>query len=361
MCNFINKTRLISNNSKGMYMKYFAIIILFGFLACSKYQDNKPNTIIQEGWSVSEDELVGSLDPFPLIIEPNLSNVSDILSLSDDASVAIVYFNDQVNIYPLSYIHRFEVINDRINDKRFAITFCPITQSVICVNNEEQNSFLSLRASGILYKENLVMYNENSQSFWSQMYLLGIKGAFSNTELKSLSMFETTWLVAKTFFPEAKVFYDERSIHNDKTIPKNERVFGVIENLFSKKVYIYQYSDFLNSTKIYYPESINKFIVVGNAELNYIAAFIINENNAFTPLQNSFPDIMEDSHGNTWNIFGIATKGPNAGDRLKTPFNYLASWWAWKSFYKQFEFIEYHQIKKGYQMVALFKIKLIKY
>jgi len=322
-----------------MYVKYFFIIILFNLVACSKSEDNKPNTLIQDGWSVPKDELVGSLNPFPLILEPNLSNVSDVLSLVDDASVVIVYFNNQVNIYPLSYIHKYEVINDRIGDKRFAITFCPITQSVICINTEEETNFLSLRASGILYKENLVMYDENSQSFWSQMYLLGIKGTFSNMELESLSMFESTWLVAKTFFPEAKVFYDENSNNNDKIIPKNERVFGVVENRFSKSVNIYQYSDFSNSTEIYSLENFNKVIVVGNEELSFITAFINNDNKEFTPLQNSFPNIMEDNCGNTWNIFGIATKGPNTGERLKTPFNFLASWWAWKSFYKEFYFV----------------------
>lgn len=124
-------------------MKYFMIVALLVLISCSKMGDEKLDTGIEQGWNVPNEDIVGSLHPFPLIIEPVLSTVGAVVNLSDDAIVAVVYFNDQITIYPLSYVHQYEVINDKIGDVIFAITFCPITQSVICVNRTKKNSILN--------------------------------------------------------------------------------------------------------------------------------------------------------------------------------------------------------------------------
>jgi hypothetical protein len=330
------------------------IIIIFLTLACSKStsDDNIINseTTTSYEWTVPLKDIIGTLDPFPLMENPILNSIENTEGLTDESTVIIVSFNGETNIYPLSFIHSFEVVNDHLSNFDFAISYCPITQSTINVNRVRGTSKFTYRASGILYKENLVMFDGIEDSYWSQMLLKGIKGPFAKETINLLPMLETSWKTAKTFFPSAKVFanFNTSSSKNNKifktteNISNNEKVFGYIDNLNSDKsnVFIYRYSDFSNEIKIFNSGVDGKKIVIGSFELNFITSFFNDKNYIFTTIQNEFPIIMVDDLGNKWDVFGLAVEGPNKGDQLRSSTGFIASWWAWKDFYTEFSHIE---------------------
>lgn len=300
------------------------------------------------GWSVPLNEIVGDLNPFPLAENPVMSSVAEIEGLNDDAMVTIISKNSKTNIYPLSFVHPFEVVNDTLSGKHFAMSYCPITQSTVAINRDIINQKFTFRASGILYKENLVMYDNVSNTFWSQMLLKSIKGPFQDEKLSVLPIIETTWKTAKTYFPDARVF-SNKSVISSKTeilsksienINNNEKVFGLIDNIISKDpiVFIYQYSQFNSGIKLISSGTTSEKIVIGSSELKFITAFLNENNNSFTAIQNEFPLIMVDNLGNKWNVFGEAVSGPDKGKTLKSATGFVASWWAWKSFYNEFVF-----------------------
>lgn len=328
-----------------IFMALLVITISCGKSSTDDFQETPTENV--NGWTVPVKDIIGSFNPFPLAENPTMSSVTNVAGLNDASEVVVISFNDKVNIYPLSFVHPFETVNDTLNNNFFTVSYCPITQSTITINRDNSDQKLLLRASGILYKDNLVMHDNNSNSFWSQMLLTKIKGASQKEVLSVIPMIETTWKTAKIYFPNALVFTSNSIISSKNSIASkfteninnDEKVFGFIDNINSKNstVFIYRYSQFNDGIKLISAANTNK-IVIGSSDLKFITAFINENNNSFVPVQNEFPIIMTDNLGNKWNVFGEAESGPDKGKVLKPAMGYVASWWAWKSFYTSFSF-----------------------
>lgn len=335
----------------------FIALLVVIIISCSKSSTNDfQETPIENlnGWTVPVKDIVGNFNPFPLAENPTMSSVTNVAGLNDASEVAVISFNNKVNIYPLAFVHPFETVNDTLNNNFFTVSYCPITQSTITINRDNLGQKLVFRASGILYKENLVMHDNNSNSFWSQMLLTKIKGTSQKDVLSIIPMIETSWKTAKEYFPNALVFtnnsiFTNKSIISSKNnisskssenINNDEKIFGFIDNINPKnsKVFIYRYSQFNDGIKLISSGITTNKIVVGSSELKFITAFINENNSSFNPVQNEFPIIMVDNFGNKWNVFGKAESGPDKGKVLKPAIGFVASWWAWKSFYTDFNF-----------------------
>ena len=71
-----------------------------------------------------------------------------------------------------------------------------------------------------------------------------------------------------------------------------------------------------------------------NEEKKIFTSYYIPNNKSFHLLdENQFPNIIADTNGNIYNIFGYAISGPDKGLQLKSPRAYVAQLWAWKDFY----------------------------
>ena len=318
-----------------MQLSQSIILILCSLLiSCSTTSEeinNSSQALNNNTWAVPLSDLLGNFNPFPEATNPTLTPISEVNNINDDSIVAIVSFDNEVKIYPLSKIHEYETVNDQINNNLYTVSFCPITQSTINFNRIHKDKTLTFRASGFLYKENLVMLDTNTDSYWSQMLLQSIKGPYTYQDIETYTLVETTWKTAKNYFNTALVF-TENSIQSSKnakqyfstkptneSIQNNEKVFGVINKLNGKNTSasIYRYSDFRDKIKLYNNTSNTKTVIVGSEKLKFITAFLNEENYTFDTVQNEFPIIFKDSNGNKWDVFGKAISGPNKGEYLK--------------------------------------------
>ena len=84
-------------------------------------------------------------------------------------------------------------------------------------------------------------------------------------------------------------------------------------------------------------------VVVGNSALDF--AVIYDRELAdgtilsFTPILDDLPNILSDTEGNTWDIFGTAVAGPRLGAQLESTRSYVAMWFAWVG---HFDTVELH-------------------
>lgn len=343
-----------------MQKHYFSILFLFVFLTLLSCGNSGESDIINTEeleiiktyeWIVPENDLTGSDDPFPFAENPKVTSINSVTGLKDNDIVIAVSFKNETRIYPYKFIAPYEVVNDEIESVKYAVKYCPVTESGIVIENNFQNEISSFIASGFRFKQNLISLDNNSNTYWSQMLLKCVKGKYENEFHKTLPMVEFTWKSAKQFFPNALVFTSTsisnktqnttRKIYNDIGI--DERVFGNIntDEINGTSISIYRKSDFYVPISLF--ESIlndTKTITIGSSDIDFIVSFSVEVENTFTPVQNEFPIIMKDSSGNIWNVFGIATSGPRKGEQLQATKSYKASWWAWKDFYSTFNFIE---------------------
>jgi len=73
----------------------------------------------------------------------------------------------------------------------------------LLINGEYKNDSFILRASGYLLHDNVILKNEKSDTYWSQMMGQCIKGSYAGEFSETLNFVEMTWKTVKENFPES--------------------------------------------------------------------------------------------------------------------------------------------------------------
>jgi len=333
-------------------MKYLYILFILNFLliGCTDSGDSSPSGTVNTDskWTVSKNDISGSLNPFPLAKDPIMIKAKDIDFIFDNARVALVNFGNETRVYPYQFISEFEAINDKLNDIEFTMTYCPNTKSGLVMDRKFKIDNFIIRASGYLYQDNQVLIDESSDTFWSQMLVKCIKGKYAGEHLNTFNFVETVWSTVKEHFPEALVF-TKTSIINKASNPnlkkndlvKGELMFGVIDLKLNQNesAHLFHFDDFIGNTKLKTVRiSSEEILVIGNEEKHFITSYINDSQSKFKAVQDQFPIIMEDTNNNKWNIFGVAVSGPRKGEQLKSLPSLFALGWVWESFYSDIIF-----------------------
>lgn len=128
----------------------------------------------------------------------------------------------------------------------------------------------------------------------------------------------------------------------DRRLFAKERVLGVVINEQAK---VYRFGSFSGEPKLI-RDSYNgeDLLVIGSASRSIMTAFYPEaEDGTLLDLEllpNALPNILEDTEGNTWDVFGNATSGPRAGEKLARPINYMGYWFAFGTFFTNAEIFE---------------------
>lgn len=266
---------------------------------------------------------------------PNFKTVQEINSLSDDSKVALVSFNNKIRVYPYRYTNEFEIINDIFEGHYISISYCPITQSAICFNRKINDKVYNLIASGYLFKDNMVPSDQNLNFYISQMMMKGIKGEIANKQLDHFNLIETKWKTVKDYFPNAMVFFHVKSNKINET-EKSSFAYGIFNTIKATESIELFPLDYFSKQTTSTTKNINQKIafIIGNEEKKVFTSYYIPSNKSLHLLdENQFPNIIADSDGNVYNIFGYAVSDPDTGLQLKSPRAYVAQLWAWKDFF----------------------------
>lgn len=347
--------------------KPLTYLLMIGILlsGCSKDKipqpSSNPNNETETGWLVPVDQLLISQQPpdrIQSIDSPHFETL-DNENIQNNEVVYVYRWENTVKVYTQNILWGHEIVNDQIGNHHFAISYCPITGSALAWNREINGEVTEFGVSGHLFNENLIPYDRNSLSFWSQMLLLSIKGDHGGDDLISNMLLTTTGATIKKAFPDALVLVDTSghvcndSIcvnpnhsyeqggqgNNNKDITGGD-FFGIINVGVvngGNGALLFNYDVFDDSIKVYNTYFRNsKVIIVGSEALEFIIAFNDNTGNPniqFYPVQEALPVIMKDNYGNRYDITGLIISGPSAGGRLSSPKAYLAHSFAWESFF----------------------------
>ena len=219
----------------------FAIATL-GFLKFENTFENNPNdpTILKtsSSWEVIEQRYLGIWlntntskksirlsdvldgwpwkDWIPSINTPKFMNIKeakDTMGHIDDNSQWIsVEIDWEARFYPYNILVWHEIVNDSIWDNFISVTFCPLCWSAIVYERKINWTEVLFWVSWKLYESNLLMYDNQTESLWSQSLWEALVGDYIWKELKviksnlmTLKEFETnytSWVVLsdKTWF-----------------------------------------------------------------------------------------------------------------------------------------------------------------
>ncbi len=268
----------------------------------------------------------------------------------------------EVKAYPHDIMDYHEIVNDGPADEPFSMSYCPLTGSAVAWKGTVADADTTFGVSGLLYNSNLLLYDRETGSVWSQLLELAVFGSRQGEQPENMHVFETTFTTLKSMYPDALVltrdtghffayniypygnYLEESGLlfqvsRQDSRMQPKQRVIGIHEGSSSK---VYQLGAFGALTQTINDQfNGQSIVVVGNSKHSFAAIYsrvlpdgtILN----FSPINDALPNVMSDDEGNVWNILGEAVSGPRAGEQLATTRSFVAMWFAWVSHFDSVE------------------------
>jgi thiol-disulfide isomerase/thioredoxin len=125
-------------------------------------------------------------DCIPSIDQPEFETPTEAQGwLKPTDLVVSVTYNGVTKAYPVKILNWHEIVNDDFNGEPLAVTFCPLCNSALVFRRPiVDGKILEFGVSGRLYKSDLVMYDRQTASFWSQIEGRAIIGPLAGTRLE---------------------------------------------------------------------------------------------------------------------------------------------------------------------------------
>ena len=104
--------------------------------------------------------------------------------LEPQSPVMVVEIEGDRRAYPLAILTQHEIVNDVVGGVPVVVTYCPLCNSGLAFERTVDGQVLDFGTSGRLYQSNLVMYDRQTKSLWTQFTGQAVVGAdFVGTEL----------------------------------------------------------------------------------------------------------------------------------------------------------------------------------
>lgn len=158
-------------------------------------------------------------DCIPPLDSPEMVPVgsSELSYLNDEDLVLGVLTPEGPRAYPHNILWWHEVANVEIAGEAFAVTLCPLTGSGLRFDRRGfvEGQTIRLGVSGLLYNSNLIMWDRETESLWSQMRLESISGPEIESPSPLLPVLEMTWLAWKTLHPDTLAISSDTGFARD--------------------------------------------------------------------------------------------------------------------------------------------------
>ncbi len=132
-------------------------------------------------------------DGIPSIDSPKFEEVEQVRWLNNHDQVLGISIAGENRAYPIAILNWHEIVNDRIGDQAFVISYCPLCGTGMAFSSEVKGQVLEFGVSGLLYNSDVLLYDRETESLWSQLKQRSVSGELVGTELEHLPMTQMTW------------------------------------------------------------------------------------------------------------------------------------------------------------------------
>lgn len=158
--------------------------------------------------SVPLDQLVDGgpgKDGIPAILIPKFASAADATFLRDDDRVLGLTAGTEAKAYPIKILNWHEIVNDVIGGKAVVITYCPLCGTGMAFEADVQGQRHTFGVSGLLYQSDLLMYDHQTESLWSQVGMHAVAGPLMGEKLTPIFLEHTSWREWHTAHPSTVV------------------------------------------------------------------------------------------------------------------------------------------------------------
>ncbi len=144
-------------------------------------------------------------DGIPAIVNPKFQAAVEATWLEQEDRVLGISLNGEQRAYPISILNWHEIVNDTIGNQSVVVSFCPLCGTGMVFDSRLNDTLLTFGVSGLLFESDVLLYDQQSESLWSQIWMQAISGPYKGKELRLLASEHTTWRDWKARYPETSV------------------------------------------------------------------------------------------------------------------------------------------------------------
>jgi hypothetical protein len=189
------------------------MLFVIGFLTIGLYATSSAFAGTNNGFDLTgslipENQIFGggpAKNGIPSIDQPEFISASDVRFLKKDDRILGIEIGGISRAYPIKIMNWHEIVNDHIDKVYFTVTYCPLCGTGMAFSAQLNNKKLKFGVSGLLYNSDVLLYDRETESLWSQIMAQAVTGQYKGTHLQVLALEHTTWSAWKQAHPDTEV------------------------------------------------------------------------------------------------------------------------------------------------------------
>jgi len=153
-------------------------------------------------------------DGIPAIDRPKFIAARQATFLSDDDRVLGISHQGIARAYPIRILNWHEIVNDQFAGEAVVVSFCPLcgTGTAFSALHGKAKTF---GVSGLPYNSDLLLYDRETESLWSQIAAKAIAGPLRGEVLNLLPVIHTSWADWRKRYPDTAVLSTDTGYSRD--------------------------------------------------------------------------------------------------------------------------------------------------
>lgn len=170
-------------------------------------------------------------DGIPSIDNPKFVAANQADFLTPDDRVLGVIIQGEARAYPIKILNWHEIVNDVLKTQAITVTFCPLCGSGIVYSSMIDGKVHHFGVSGLLYNSDVLLYDRETKSLWSQLLSKGVSGKLRDKPLTMIPSSHTSWAVWMKKYPNTRVLSTDTGYSRDYnkspygTYNENNRIY----------------------------------------------------------------------------------------------------------------------------------------
>ncbi|MCU7834007.1 MAG: DUF3179 domain-containing protein [gamma proteobacterium symbiont of Taylorina sp.] len=186
-------------------------------------------------------------DGIPSIDKPKFIDISQVDFLQDDDIVIGLVRADKARAYPSRILVWHEIVNDIIDGEAVVVTYCPLCGTAMVFDRHIAGKLHTFGVSGLLYQSDVLMYDRESESLWSQLAMKSVSGSELGNKLFWLPSEHLTWKAWREKYPDGEVLSTDTGHNRNYSSAAYSSYFASDQTMFpvrytrkelSKKVWV---------------------------------------------------------------------------------------------------------------------------
>ncbi|TNC80426.1 MAG: hypothetical protein C9356_14305 [Oleiphilus sp.] len=154
-------------------------------------------------------------DGIPAIDHPSFVPADQASYLRPEDRILGFTLGKVARAYPIRLLNWHEIVNDHIDGFPFVITYCPLCGTGMAFEAQQNGTTMTFGVSGLLYQSDVLLYDRQSQSLWSQIMGQAVSGPKAGHTLTQLPLAHLSWQQWREQHPNTQVLSQETGYLRD--------------------------------------------------------------------------------------------------------------------------------------------------